>query len=353
MVYIAKENHFRIKAIAVDDDDITLAIIANLLKNYPIDLKTFTNPFEALDFAKNNKIDIVLIDYIMPEMNGIEFIKQIKIIFPDILIIMITSVINENVVKMDALEAGATEFLNKPLIPAEFRARMKNLAKLLEDQILIKDKAALLSEEVIKATKTIQDREYESLTVLARVSEFRDLETAYHIERVAHYSKLLARANGLDLETQNILFYSAPLHDIGKIGISDSILLKPEKLTPMEYEIIKQHTEIGYKILKGAESIFLKTGAEIAISHHEKFDGTGYPDKIKAYDIPLFGRIVAISDVFDALTTSRPYKEAWTIEESINLLISEKGKQFDPGLVDLFIINIKEVKEIFEKFKDS
>ncbi len=206
-----------------------------------------------------------------------------------------------------------------------------------------------LDEAVAK--KEVFSRENETLKVLGKASEYKDPETGAHIARVSHYSLILSKSYGQSEAMQDLLFYSAPLHDIGKLGIPDSILLKPEELTPKESETMKTHTSIGYEILKNPDSKYLKAGAVIAMSHHEKFDGTGYPKGLKGEDIPIFGRIVSIADVFDALTTERPYKEAWSFEMAVDFIKEEKGRHFDPYFVDLFVENISKFREIFENHR--
>lgn len=206
-----------------------------------------------------------------------------------------------------------------------------------------------LDEAISK--KEIFIREKETLNVLGNASDYKDPETGAHIARVSNYSLILSKALGQDSTIQDLLFYTAPLHDIGKLGIPDAILLNPGKLSKEEFEIIKTHTTIGFNILKNPSSKYLKAGAIIAKTHHEKFNGTGYPNGLKGTDIPIFGRIVSIADVFDALTTSRPYKEAWSFERTIDLIMEERGKHFDPDLVNLFYQNIPMVKDIYNSFK--
>ncbi len=202
------------------------------------------------------------------------------------------------------------------------------------------------------ANREISLRELETLNVLSRTSDYKDPETGAHIARVAHYSKMLASFLGVDDENLDIIYYASPLHDIGKIGIPDAILLKPAKLTESEFEIIKTHTTIAYNILNNTRSKYLKAGAEIAISHHEKYDGTGYPKGLKGEEIPLPGRIVAIADVFDALTTSRPYKEPWPIGKAVEYMETQYGKHFDPAILKLFLDNLETVKKIYNNNQD-
>jgi response regulator RpfG family c-di-GMP phosphodiesterase len=197
------------------------------------------------------------------------------------------------------------------------------------------------------ARKQVVHREYETLFVLARAAEYKDPETGAHISRVGYYSRMLARSIGANPQVQTLIFYASPMHDIGKLGIPDSILLKPQSLTAEEFEIIKTHTTIAGEILKDTRSPYLKAGAAIALTHHERFDGTGYPRGFKGKEIPLFGRIIGLVDTFDALTSRRPYKEAWELERAFEQLERERGAHFDPYLVEIFLQNADEVRSIY------
>ena len=209
----------------------------------------------------------------------------------------------------------------------------------------IKDYA--LNEAI--ARKELNLREYETLDVLARASDYKDPETAAHIARVSNYALLLAELLGLDEESRELIYYATPLHDIGKLGIPDAILLKPGRLTDGERTIMYNHTTIGYEIMQNPKSKYLRAGALIAMSHHEYYDGSGYPKGLKGDEIPLFGRIVSLVDVFDALTTKRPYKEAWSFERATEEIAAQRGKHFDPELVDIFLSNLPRFREVFEK----
>lgn len=199
------------------------------------------------------------------------------------------------------------------------------------------------------ARRTAVSREEEALYLLGRVSDFRDEETGEHLKRIGELSALFAKLLGLSREQQDLIYRSSPLHDIGKVGISDAILLKPGKLTPEEFEKMKQHTVLGYQLLKDAESKYLVEGARIALTHHEKWDGSGYPEGLSGEDIPLAGRIVSIVDVFDALTSQRPYKDAWSFDETLKFIVGERGKHFDPTLTDLFEANSDKFLAILHK----
>ncbi len=202
------------------------------------------------------------------------------------------------------------------------------------------------------ASKNVFLREYETLTVLAHASEYKDPETGAHISRVSSYSLLLSKALGHSNEMQELIYYAAPLHDIGKLGIPDVILLKQDKLTSQEFEIIKTHTTIGHRILTNSSSKYLKAGAVISRSHHEKYDGTGYPDSLRGEEIPILGRIVSIADVFDALTSKRPYKSPWSFERALDYLFDKKGEHFDPYIIELFLNNISEIRRVFESIRE-
>ncbi len=341
------------KAVSVDDQKVNLMVIEGMSEELGLDVTSFFNPIEALDFIKNNETDLIIVDYKMPEMNGVELVKNIRKYYSDIPVVMITSLKDDDELKLAAIENGATEFLNKPLNKTEFRARMKNLMELRKAQLLLKDRALHLEEEVEKATAKIKDREYETLQVLGNAAEYKDPETAAHIQRMAHYCKIIAECMFNDMDTVDLVFNSSQLHDVGKMGIPDSILLKPGKLDNDEFDKMKTHSFIGYNMLKNAESEYLRTGATIAIHHHEKYDGSGYPNGLKGEEIHMYGRISAVADVFDALTSKRPYKDPWPIEKAINLLIEEKGKHFDPQVVDIFVENIEKVKNVLSRYVDD
>lgn len=320
---------------------------------FDLKIKSFLCPIEALSFITDNDVDIVFVDYMMPKLNGLELIQEFRKTNTSTPIIMITAAGDEKKLKIDALHSGATDFLNKPLDMSEFTLRTKNLLALRHAQLILNDRAKLLEEEVKKATQELIDREHESLIILGKTAEYKDPETASHVSRVAHYSKLLAKEYGLDEAFQDLIFYASPFHDIGKVGISDSILLKPAKLTDDEYTVMKTHAQIGYDILKNSKSKYLKMGAQIALTHHERYNAKGYPNGLQGENIPIEGRITAIADVFDALVSIRPYKKSWTFQKAIEFLELEKYEHFDPVLVNIFIKNIDKVKEIFNRFQES
>ncbi len=345
-----KPNYLNV--IAVDDEPFNLELIKALSLNIYPNMLLFSDPALAMEHISSHPVDILLVDYMMPGINGIELMKHAQKSDPEILTIMITAAGDDDAVKIKALNEGAIDFLKKPVNAAEYRARMNNVAKLKKSQRILDDFNHQLEEEVAKATKTLRQREQEALQVLSNAAEYKDPETASHVARVAHYSRLLAQKYGLDEEEQKILFHASPLHDIGKVGICDSILLKPGRLDDAEMAAMKKHAEIGWKILESSENPYLKAGSIIAYTHHEKFDGSGYPNALKGEAIHIYGRITAIVDVFDALTSIRPYKKAWSFEQAVAYLHEQSGKHFDPHLCRLFTDNLDEVASIYEEFKN-
>lgn len=341
------------RVVSVDDNANNLLLIEAYCKQMGLSVKSFLQPAEALMHLHDEVADLVITDYMMPDMNGIELTQEIRKFDKTLPVVMVTAVGRDEAVHTDALEAGANDFLLKPINAAQFQARVGNLLKLRKSELLVKDRAALLENEVAKATQKLIDREHETLMLLGKTAEYRDPETAAHVQRVAHYSRMLARLKGLSEHQQDIILYASPFHDIGKVSTPDAVLLKPGKLTDEEYEIMKQHAYAGYELLRNATSDYLKAGSIIALTHHEKFDGTGYPKGLKGTMIPLMGRIVAVVDVFDALTSSRPYKKAWPLEDAFAFLQDQAGKHFDPELVELFVGAKKEVLEIFHRYQEG
>ena len=266
--------------------------------------------------------------------------------------VVVITVVDDRKIRYDALEAGATDFLIKPLDEHETRARCANLLELRRHKIVLSDQARVLQYQVDKSVSEIHERELETLAKLAKAGEFRDRTTGNHLMRMAKYSSLIGAHLGLGAETVHVLEVAAPMHDIGKIGIPDSVLLKEGPLSRAEIELMKTHPRIGYDILKGSPSKYLSMGAIIALGHHEKYDGSGYPNGLHGEDIPLVARVVAVADVFDALVSERPYKHAWKMDEGIEFLKSQRGKHFDPSCIDAFLADCGKVQAIIEELGD-
>jgi two-component system response regulator RpfG len=342
--------------LVIDDQATSRQILAQIVRSIDesLDIESFDSAQPALDWLRDNPADLILTDYKMPGMNGIEFLEQARAI-PQIHIVPIVMITSheQSDIRYQALELGATDFINKPIDHAECRARFRNLLQLQRQRLIIEDRANWLEEQVRAATHAIRVREHETLLRLAKAGEYRDEETGNHVIRMARFARVIAETLGVDETECESIELSAPMHDIGKIGIPDQILLKPGKLTTQEFEIIKQHTIIGYEILRDSPSKYLRMGAEIALGHHEKYDGSGYPQGLAGETIPLTARIVAVADVFDALTSDRCYKPAWRDQDVLGLLVSESGKHFDPQCIDAFLSQIDKVKEIRAALSDD
>ena len=339
----------------IDDNLVNLKLMESLVKRAsefsPI---LFQDSAQGLAWCMENVPDLVIVDYMMPPPDGLEFIRRFRSlpVNADIPVLMITAD-HERETRYAALEVGANDFLTKPIDNSEFRARMRNMLSLRRNQKALADRAAWLAEKVAEATSEILDREQEMITRLSRAAEFRDPETGAHIQRMSNYSRLIAAQLGLAKEEQELILRASPMHDVGKIAIPDHILLKPGRLTDEEMTIMKTHAEKGQEILGGSKSKLLDLAALIAWTHHEKFDGNGYPRRLAGEAIPLPGRIVAVADVFDALTSERPYKKAWPVEEAIRFLQDASGQHFDPACVDAFLARRGGAMDIRSTFQDD
>jgi two-component system response regulator RpfG len=342
--------------VIIDDLFSSRLLLAEIVRQIDgkLNLELFDTPSRALEFCRNNRVDMILTDYKLPEFDGIQLVRQLRSLTHciDVPIVVIT-VVDDRRVRYEALEAGATDFLIKPLDEHETRARCANLLDLRRHKIVLSDQARVLQYQVDKSVNEIHERELETLSKLAKAGEFRDRTTGNHLARMGKYAALIATNIGLAPETVHVLEFAAPMHDIGKIGIPDAILLKEGPLTPEEDLVMRSHPRIGYDILKGSPSKYLAMGAIIALGHHEKYDGSGYPTGLHGEDIPIVARITAIGDVFDALVTTRPYKQPWSLEDGIAYLQGQRGKHFDTNCVDAFVANMDRVKEILGEYADA
>ncbi|MBB5019003.1 putative two-component system response regulator [Chitinivorax tropicus] len=342
------------KVIVVDDTRINLTLMQHLIKRLDdAEALLFEQSAEALQWCIDNDPDLIVVDYMMPSPDGLEFIERFRAApeKQDIPVLMVTAN-NDNEVRYKALDVGANDFLTKPIDNKEFLARARNMLALRRSQKALNDRAAWLAEEVHKATLEIKRGEQETILRLTRAAEFRDPETGAHIQRMALYSQLIARKLGWSAIEQELILASAPMHDVGKVGIPDQILLKPGRLDDQELEIMRKHAQYGHDILHGSQSPLLQMGAIIALTHHEKYDGSGYPNMLKGEDIPQVGRIVAVADVFDALMSERPYKKAWPLEQALDFLKAQRGQHFDPACLDAFFDSWEAINEVRIRLQD-
>lgn len=341
--------------VILDDNQINVTLMEHLVRKLDgCRSVPFLDPDAALAWCRDHEPDLVVVDYMMPGMDGIQFLERLRSQpgKDEVPVLMITAS-TERDVRYQALDFAFSDFLNKPVDRTEFLSRSRNMLALRSSRRQLADRAEWLAAEVRKATREILDRERETIVRLSKAAEFRDPETGAHILRMAHYSRLIARKLGLPADQQQLILDAAPMHDVGKLGTPDHILLKPGKLTPDEFEIMKHHAEHGFQILKGSSSAVLQAAAEIARTHHEKFDGSGYPRGLKGEFIPLFGRIVAVADVFDALTSERPYKPAWPVERARELIEGGAGQHFDPACVAAFLGAWDDVMAIKDRYRDE
>ena len=340
--------------LVVEDSPASLALLSEMLLKADYTVRQAASGDLALWTARLQVPDLILLDVNMPGMSGFEVCQHLKADrhTADVPVIFL-SALHETESKVHGFRVGGVDYISKPFQPEEVLVRVHThmkLSRLQKEREVERQRvvcqATLLAEEVRKATAAIVERERETVLVLSRAGEFRDGETGSHLRRMSNYSRLIAANLDFAADYVDLIFAASPMHDIGKIGIPDDILLKPGALTAQEWKIMARHPLIGWDILRDSESPLLKMAAEIALNHHEKWNGSGYPNGLAGTDIPLPGRICALADVFDALTTRRPYKQPWTIPEALGHILSSRGSHFDPACVDAFLIDEAAIRAI-------
>ncbi|MCX7777823.1 MAG: two-component system response regulator [Armatimonadetes bacterium] len=344
----------RKRILVVDDEESIQQLLQAVLSKEGYEVSVAGDGDEALKLVDQNAYDLIVLDIVMPGKNGLEVLKHIKGTerLKFVPVIIMTALMDRDV-RYHALDLGVDEFLNKPIDIYELRARVRTLLSVKEYHDFLASLADMLKDEVDKKTKELREAQLETVRRLGRAAEFRDDETGNHILRMSIYCAILARRLGLSDEEVEMILYASPMHDVGKIGVPDKILLKPGKLDPDEWEIMKKHTVWGAEILSGSKSQLLETARTIALTHHEKWDGSGYPYGLSGEEIPLFGRICAISDVFDALTSERVYKPAYPNEKAFAIITEGRGKHFDPKVVDAFFASLDEILEVQSKHAET
>lgn len=321
------------RLLVVDDEPANLKVMKQVLHS-DYRLSFARSAKDALSLLEQEKFDLILLDVMMPEMTGFELCQQLKA-NPDtamIPIIFVTA-LSDSIDEETGFNLGGVDYIVKPIVPAIVRARVKT-------------QLSMVKIDVLKATQI------DLIQRLGRAAEYRDNETGMHVLRMSHYVKTLALAIGFDEEAADELRMAASMHDIGKIAIPDRILLKPGRLEPEEFSLMQTHVEAGVRILENPRSPLIALAQSIALNHHEKWDGTGYPQGLSGEAIPIEGRLAAIADVFDALTSERPYKKAWSVSDAVALIQEQAGKHFDPQLVPVFMDQLPNILAIKERFID-
>ena len=343
------------KILIIDDEEGNIRVLERLLRgaNF-INIKSISDSRLAVEAYHSFQPDLIILDLKMPNMDGFEVMVELKKIKMDLYLpILVLTAQREHSTRLKALESGAKDFLTKPFELAEALTRVSNLmeVKLLNSQI--HDHNNNLETMVRERTQELEQTRLEIILRLGRAAEFRDNETGRHVIRLSHLAEHLAREIGMNEEDCQLLLHASPLHDVGKIGIPDTILLKEGELTPDEWETMKMHPVIGAEILSGSNSKMMKMAETICLTHQERWDGLGYPLGLKGEEIPLVGRVVAVCDVFDALTSKRPYKKAYSIEKAMEIIESKSGTDFEPRLVEAFKRVLPDMLDIVQEFADG
>ncbi len=342
------------RILIVDDEPVNLKLLDKMLSAQGYNnLVLVQDPRQVLEIYQQQRTDLILLDINMPHMDGYEVMEQLKALDDPLLppVVILTAQHGQDFL-LRALNTGARDFITKPFDRNELLARVRNMLEAQLAHRFVYDQKDVLNEMVQIRTDELCRTRLQVVQRLGRAAEYRDNETGNHILRMSHISALLAKSIGWNEADCELMLHASPMHDIGKIGIPDHILLKPGKFEPEEWEIMKTHAVIGAHILEGDDSDLMKCAGEIALTHHEKWDGSGYPYGLSGEAIPLTGRIAALADVFDALTSVRPYKKAWTVEAAIDLIKDNRGTHFDPKLVAVFLEQLPEILKIRDQFSE-
>lgn len=342
------------RILIVDDEPVNLKLLDKMLSAQGYgNLVLVQDPTQVLEIYQLQRTDLILLDINMPHLDGFGVMEQLKALNDPLLppIVILTAQHSQDFL-LRALNAGARDFITKPFDRNELLARVRNMLDAQLAHRLVYEQKDVLDEMVRIRTDELRRTRLQVVQRLGRAAEYRDNETGNHILRMSHISALLAKSIGWSNADCELMLHASPMHDIGKIGIPDHILLKPGKFEPAEWEIMKTHAIIGANILDGDDSDLMTCAREIALTHHEKWDGSGYPQGLSGEAIPITGRIAALADVFDALTSARPYKKAWTADAAVGLIKENRGTHFDPELVDVFLEQLPEVLKIGGRFSE-
>lgn len=362
-----------LKVLFVEDNQESREQAIKLLENWFTNIIVAVDGEDGLNKFNNDRFDLIITDINMPKMNGIEMCSKIRGITKEIPIIIL-SAYNDSEHFLDTIKLNINGYVLKPIDITQFLdilydtiERIKLKKEVYEYKLKLENANKELDSlnhdlenqvlerigQIYALNKEIEDTQKEVVFTMGAIAERRSRETGQHVKRVALYSELFAIKYGLDKKDVEILKEASPMHDIGKVAIADNILNKPARLTPDEFEIMKQHSQLGFEMLNGSKRALLKVAATIAYEHHERWNGKGYPRGLKGEEISIYGRITSIADVFDALGSSRVYKEAWSDDKIFKFFKEEKGKHFEPKLVDIFFENIDQFLKIRDNYKNS
>ncbi len=345
----------------VDDDPEIRRFYEDAVADEGYEISTAPTAEDAARLVREKPPDTIILDLEMPGMGGVEFCRLLKAGKETLSIpVVVVSGHGEREARLAALGAGADEFITKPVTAGELRLRIRNMLKLkaytdrlAKEQEILDGMVRDRTKELQQTVQQLEKARLETIFRLSRAAEYKDEGTGAHIRRISFYCEILGRHLGFEEAELRVLTHSAPLHDLGKIGIPDAILLKPGKLTEDEFEIMKTHTTLGAEILAGSDDPYLKAGSVIALNHHERWDGKGYPNGISGEDIPLHGRIVAVADVFDALTSKRPYKDPMPFEQAVSVICEGSGSQFDARITGAFSGGLGEFERIYRTVRND
>ncbi len=342
------------KVLIVDDQEANVILLEQiLLREGYQSISTTMKSTEVCHLHRQHAYDLILLDLQMPEMDGFAVMEELKQIEKDgyLPVLVITAQPDQ---KLRALRAGAEDFISKPFEMAEVLVRVHNMLKIRLLNKELRHYNDLLEQRVLERTADLKEGYQETIFTMTRAAEHRDEDTGAHVQRISYYSRALSQALGMDEEFVETIFFASPMHDIGKIGVPDHVLLKPSSLVDGEWELMQEHAAMGAKILGDSKSPYLKMGAEIALNHHEKWDGTGYPYGKKGDEIPLAARIMCICDIYDALRSKRPYKPAFDHQKTVEIIIHGDSRtqpnHFDPLILNAFKLNHQAFCEIFDEY---
>lgn len=348
--------------LVVDDKQDNIDVLTQMLVNHGFtNISAITDPREAEPMYRATGFDLVLLDIRMPHLDGYQVMEQIRAVERDrIPNVMVLTAQTDRETKYKALNMGARDFLYKPFDQIEAMTRIRNMIEthLLHEKVRrqgerIRRQNELLEERVRERTHELEETRLEVVRRLGRAAEYKDNETGLHVVRMSKICEILARAIGMSMDECKLLLNASPMHDIGKIGVPDHILTKPGKLDDTEWATMKKHAVMGCEIIGDHPSPLLRMARVVALTHHERWDGGGYPNGLAGEDIQLVGRICALADVFDALTSERPYKHGWSVADAVEYITQQSGKQFDPQLVEKFLKHLPEITSIHDNYQEA